>query len=480
MVAVVRRRVALLALAVLVATVLAAARAGGQPATTVTVPLVPGWNNVAYVGPTAPVPRVLASLGDTYRTVWEFDPRGQQFRAYDPRVPVASDLTELTGGRAFWVYLLQPNTLAYQAASAPPLMLLYPGLNNIAYVGQEVPLAEAFASVPGRVQGVWRWDAGLQRWQGAIPSAPQASEFTTMQPGRAYTVHASADGGAVVLQGPEINRPVPSAPVSARSCHSFQTRQPEVAELRAAFNRAGHGQTPSGDPSFALPALETAPDGDGNPTPGYIPPTLLKAIAWAETTWRHAGYEVPRGQTGRTVTSSSCAFGLMQVLTDMQIRDQPTARQTLIGTDYRHNLAAGARILAEKWNLAPAVTPVVRPRQPSALEDWYYAVWAYHCYGERCTQLGLHDNPDDPVHTWPRPAYNSPEQLASGGRFTRADYPYQELVYGLIQHPPRIDGQPVWRALPVKLPPQGTVSFPSPRPFDRPGMTLDPTLPGDP
>lgn len=463
---------------VIAALVVAVAPARGQPAT-VSVPLVPGWNNVAYLGATAPVARVLAPLGTSYRTVWEFDAQTQSFRAYDPRLPQASDLVQLTFQRGFWIYMLQPGTLTFQAEPAPATFTLFPGLNNIAYVGQEAPLAEVLAPAAGRVRGVWRWDSALQRWQGAVPGVPQASEFTTMAPSRAYTIQVTPDGGPISLRGPEVARPSASPVAAERGCYSFQTRQPELAELRTAFNRAGFGQLVM-DPTFALPQLETQPDGDGGLVPGYVPPTLLKAIGWAETSWRHAGYEVQRGATGRTITSSSCAFGVMQILTEMQIRNQPTARQTAIGTDYRFNIAAGARVLAEKWNLAPSVTPVVRSRFPQALEDWYYAVWAYHCYGERCGQLGLHDNPDDPALTWPRPIYNSPEQLASGTRFTRADYPYQELVFGLIQHPPRADGQPIWQPLPVRLPAPGAVSYPSPKPIERPGMTLDPTRPDDP
>lgn len=447
----------------------------GQPATTVVAPLVPGWNNVAYLGPTAAVADVLAPLSGRYQTVWEFDSERQAFRAYDPRVPVVSDLTRLTNQRAFWILMRQPATLTYQAQPANGMLTLYSGLNNIAYVGQEAPLAEVLAPVQGRVQGVWQWDAMLQRWLGAIPGAPFASEFTTMSPGRAYSIQIAL-GGSVALHGPEVSRPMA---VPRRTCHGFQARQPELAELRSAFNRAGFGTLVT-DPSFALPKLETQSEGDGGGVSGYIPPTLLKAIGWAETSWRHAGYEVQRGMTGRTLTSTSCAFGVMQVLTDMNIVERPTPRQELIGMDFRHNIAAGARILGEKWNLAPAVIPVVKPRNPSTLEDWYYAVWAYHCFGERCTELGLHDNPDDPALPWPRPMYNSSEQLSSGGRYTRADYPYQELVYGLIQHPPKADGVPIWRALPVTLPAPGSVSHPEAKGFERSGTTLDPTRAEDP
>ncbi|MGE0542690.1 MAG: hypothetical protein AB7R89_21195 [Dehalococcoidia bacterium] len=467
-------RIGLIALLTGTVAGLLATDARAQP-TTIVVPLVPGWNNVAYMGPSAAIADVLAPVSGRYQTVWEFDSQRQAFRAYDPRVPIASDLKDLTTQRAFWILMQQPATLTYQAQPANGMLTLYPGLNNIVYIGQEAPLAEVLAPVMGRVAGVWRWDPAIQRWQGAVPGTPLASEFATMAPGRAYSVQIAA-GNTVALHGPEVSRPATAA---RQECHSFQARQPELAELRTAFNKAGFGALIS-DAGFALPRLETEAAGDGGAVAAYIPPTLLKAISWAETSWRHAGYEVQRGMNGRTLTSTSCAFGVMQVLTDMDIEGQPNARQELVGSDYRYNIAAGARILGEKWNLAPAIIPVVKPRNPATLEDWYYAVWAYHCYGERCTELGLHDNPDDPTLPWPRPAYNSPEQLSSRGQYTRSDYPYQELVYGLIQHPPRADGTPIWRPLPVTLPPKGSVSHPEPKGFERSGTTLDPTRADDP
>ena len=462
----------------LVAALCLVVAAQGQPTTTVTVPLFAGWNFVAYLGPTAPIARVLGPLAGSHGTVWEFDPATQRYHAYDPAAPIVSDLTQLSSQRPFWIQMHRPASLTYEQQPVSLTITLYPGLNDLAYVGQEATLADALAPAAMRVLGVWRWDAAGQRWQGAVLGAPQVSEFNTLSPGGAYLIQPAA-GDPISFRAQDGARPAATVVATPRRCHLFQTRQPQLAELRAAFNRAGFGQLIP-EAGYALPQLETQPEGDGNLVPGYVPPTLLKAIAWTESSWRHAAYEVPRGLPGRTLASSSCAYGVMQILTGMDVTGQPTARQEQIGSDYRFNIAAGARILGEKWNLAPSALPAVRPRTPQVLEDWYYAVWAYHCYGERCRQLGLHDNPDDPALTWPRPVYNSPAQLESRGRFTRADYPYQELVYGLIQYPPRADGVPVWTPLPVTLPPPGSVSHPTPKHFDRPGMTVDPTRPDDP
>jgi hypothetical protein len=230
-------RIGLIALLAGTAAGLLTSNVQGQPATTIVVPLVPGWNNVAYMGPSAAVADVLRPVDGRYQTVWEFDSQRQAFRAYDPRVPLVSDLKQLTTQRAFWILMQQPATLTYQAQPTSGMLTLYPGLNNIVYIGQEAPLAEVLAPVMGRVQGVWRWDSVTQRWQGAVPGAPLASEFTTMAPGRAYSVQI-ASGNVVSLHGPEVPRP----PVAARQeCHSFQARQPELADLRSAFNKAGFG-----------------------------------------------------------------------------------------------------------------------------------------------------------------------------------------------------------------------------------------------
>jgi hypothetical protein len=247
-----------------------------------------------------------------------------------------------------------------------------------------------------------------------------------------------------------------------------------MAEVSKAENRAAFGQL-STDPDYKLPPLETQPTGSGAPTSPYIPPTLMKAIAWVESGWRQASFNTPRGKTGPTITSTSCAYGVMQILTDMDIDSEPTAKQQKTGTDFINNIAAAAQLLSIKWNFAPEYLPVVLPRNPRAIEDWYYAVWAYHCFGEVCQALSIHNNPEDPALKWPRPAYNSPDQLNSNGQFSATDYPYQELVYGAIANPPVVDGRPLWPALPVKLPARGSISFPEPGPFLAAGNTTDPT-----
>jgi hypothetical protein len=461
-------------LAALVLTV-AGSNVSAQPPTTITVPLAPGWNNVAYLGPAMPVSALVTAVGPALRRLWEFDAATQTWRAFDPAHPRASDLTQVTFQRAYWAYMAEKGAVTMTLPQEASGFTLYPGMNNIAYVSREMSLVEALAAAGSRVSGVWRWDADAQRWRGAVPSNAAASEFTLMTPGRAYSVLLDA-GAPVALRGVGASG---GGAARRRECHPFQARQPDLTETRTAFNKAAFG-TLVADPAMALPPLKVQTDGPEKTSPGYVPPTLLKAIGWVESSWRQAEYEAPRGARGRALVSASCAIGIMQVLSGMEIKGTPTPLQERIGSEFQHNIAAGARILAQKWNLAPSDLPLVKPRSPASLEDWYYAVWAYHCFGERCAELGLHDNPDDPTLAWPRPIFNSPDQLAGKGRYSRADYPYQELVYGLVQYPPSADGVTLWQPLPVKLPQRGAVGFPTPGNLDPFGSTTDPTRPSDP
>ena len=193
---------------------------------------------------------------------------------------------------------------------------------------------------------------------------------------------------------------------------------------------------------FDLPRLETGPRSAGSSQlrDPYIPPTLLKAIAWIESSWAQADYSVPYGAVGPVLVSHACAYGIAQVLSGMQnSTNVPTLDQAMIGGHYAFNIARGARILADKWNAAPTFRPLVGNRDPEIVEDWYYAVWSYHGFAFK-------NHPLNPDHPLPRPAYRC------DGTQSRSNYPYQELVFGCIANPPVVSGVPLWNPLAVTLP----------------------------
>ena len=208
------------------------------------------------------------------------------------------------------------------------------------------------------------------------------------------------------------------------------------------FDLAGNNQLLHDKAAFALPKLErgSRAAGSGTLTGGYIPPALLKAIAWIESGWAMADYSVPYGGVGAPLLSHSCAYGVSQVLSGMQnFSGVPSLDQAMIGSHYAFNVARGAEILADKWNAAPEFRPLIGTRDPTRIENWYYAVWSYH--GWTYT-----NHPKNSVYSSSRPAY-----LCNGTQ-PRSNYPYQELVFGCVKNPPVVGGQRLWDPIPLTLP----------------------------
>ncbi|MGH2442727.1 MAG: NBR1-Ig-like domain-containing protein [Chloroflexota bacterium] len=104
---------------------------------------------------------------------------------------------------------------------------------------------------------------------------------------------------------------------------------------------------------------------------------------------------------------------------------------SLIASDYRYNIAYGARILAAKWKAVPKIGN----GDPAVLENWYYAIWAYNGWG-------WVNNPNNPRFSRQGTPGSDPN-----------NFPYQERVLYLVAHPPHdSSGSPLWKAIPIALP----------------------------
>ncbi|HET9476077.1 MAG TPA: hypothetical protein VFP63_01175 [Dehalococcoidia bacterium] len=219
-----------------------------------------------------------------------------------------------------------------------------------------------------------------------------------------------------------------------------------------AMELAGLNQLLPDVPGFAPPALESGDRsaGSGQVVPAYIPPVLLKAIAWIESGWAQASYDplVQYGEVGPTLISHDCGYGIMQITTGMQnVNDVPSLEQAMIGGNYAFNIARGARILAEKWNAAPDYRPLIGNRDPHIIENWYYALWGYNGF-----VWGNH--PLNPKYNPGRGLYDCVSD--------RSGYPYQELVLGCVANPPWRGGVRLWDPMPVHLPDLNDPQFAGP------------------
>ncbi len=173
------------------------------------------------------------------------------------------------------------------------------------------------------------------------------------------------------------------------------------------------------------PAVGSIGSGCGKPMPSTLvaarfPCELLKAIAMQESSWKQ--FCVPTtpgdqvGKSSRTIIAFDCGYGIGQVTSGMHIGETPSFDRARVASDPTYNLATGTQILASKWK----ATQCVGDNQPSLIEDWYTATWAYN-------GLAYSNNPSNPSYASTRGVYNP---SVGGSR------PYQERVFGWMEHPP--------------------------------------------
>ncbi|MEX2446253.1 MAG: hypothetical protein WD734_02850 [Dehalococcoidia bacterium] len=247
-------------------------------------------------------------------------------------------------------------------------------------------------------------------------------------------------------------------PRLASAC-AFDPWQPDAYEAdqaRGRYNTAIEAASVNrllpDDRFFALPATERGVRTDREEGAPHIPPTLLKAIAWVESNMTMASRSVPFDAMGPALISFDCGHGLMQVTTGMTVPlgadGNASERQASIATHFAYNIARGAQILLEKWNAAPEQRPVVgtdTDSEPSIIENWYYATWAYNGFTGPGSSMSNHPL-DSSFDAWPR------ERYRCDGTQSRNRYPYQELVWGCMANPEERDGQPLWEPTAATLP----------------------------
>lgn len=215
-----------------------------------------------------------------------------------------------------------------------------------------------------------------------------------------------------------------SSPNNTHDCgvEAVPGTNPTTAQWQDIFDLVSQGPAVWGT---AGPDVADIGQGCGNPEPLHsvaarFPCELLKAIAMAESGWKQFCVpETPSDQAGppeRTIISFDCGYGVGQVTSGMHTGETPDFDRQRVASDATYNLAAGTLILASKWR----ATNCVGDNQPSIVEHWYTATWAYN-------GLAWSNNPNNPNHDPNRGVYDP----SVGGSYT-----YQEKVFGRIENPP--------------------------------------------
>src|SRR5262249_10928130 len=137
-----------------------------------------------------------------------------------------------------------------------------------------------------------------------------------------------------------------------------------------------------------------------------------------------------------------------------------------IAIDYAENIQAGMQILAGKWNQLYSAGIRMNGSDPSVVENWYFAIWAYNTGAQPDASdgnttgrtprpgptdgsghwgLGWANNPMNPDYPHPRSMFLS--QTYADAEHP-SDWPYQERVFGWMQTPIHTyKGDPAYRAV---------------------------------
>ncbi|MDX8035359.1 hypothetical protein SK803_34555 [Lentzea sp. BCCO 10_0856] len=147
-------------------------------------------------------------------------------------------------------------------------------------------------------------------------------------------------------------------------------------------------------------------------------------------------------------SKADCGYGVSQTTDGMRLAGRerpgetalPYGQQVAVATDYAANVASGLRILQQKWNQLQDAGVTINNNDPSKLENWFGAVWAYnsgfHQPGEAgagfAWGLGWGNNPANRRYAVDRHEFGKyPRDFA-----TPQKWPYPEKVMGFAANPP--------------------------------------------
>jgi hypothetical protein len=419
---------------------------------------------------------VLAAMGDDLVTV---DPAGHVTNRDRAGGPVF-DVHPAANGAVDYLVATGETVAAYRLGNDGTRRLLASGplrsfgiapgragANRIA--GSPAYVADGVAVVPaaGRPEAV-ALDGSLvvesvdATGETAVVSARPPAERTATETG--VTAAAFPDGGS--LSAPAATASSIAAPkcAVARNDPSIQVAQPTAAQVEWAANRAVRGELTTPRPpnwnnnGQTAYAPQTVFPRLGLTGGGRVPAQVLLGILAQEANLKQASYHALPGTAGNPLiadyygttysadgsiigmdySKADCGYGIAQVTDHMTSTDPyyTAAQKKMIATDYAANMAAGLRILEEKWNLAKAQTP--DPLQgntgnPAIVENWYFAIWAYNTgiYAPAGTGVpygvGWTNNPANTDWDPQRQHYL---RVTYADAATPYKWPYQERVLG--------------------------------------------------
>lgn len=87
--------------------------------------------------------------------------------------------------------LLWGGALSREVGAQGPGVVLEAGWNNVAYLGETLPVVTALGEAAGSVEAVWHWEASTQRWSNYFGAAPSIATLIVLEAGEAYWLRAT-------------------------------------------------------------------------------------------------------------------------------------------------------------------------------------------------------------------------------------------------------------------------------------------------
>jgi hypothetical protein len=320
---------------------------------------------------------------------------------------------------------------------------------------------------------------GLTVKEASIGAGGQAVIETVTQAGKAATFEVPTPTGSTDQTSPalavgqprtaagEADNPIDAGATCAVPRNDIQTQvyQPNPRQIEWAVDQAVNDNLKTARPAdwkrsglpsytpqlmtkFQLPALRGG---------GIIPPQILLGILAQESNlWQASGHAIETwtgnplignyyGRIGNgwsiDFSKADCGYGLGQITDGMRKGNTVwggLTEQRAIALDYTVNIAAAAKLLADKWNQLYDAGLLVNGASSSRIESWFGAVWAYNS--------GFHPKTATPGQPWglgwtnnPLSGLWDPARTPFGEHPSDAahpqDWPYPEKILGWAAYP---------------------------------------------
>ncbi|MER5730315.1 hypothetical protein ABT084_18605 [Streptomyces sp. NPDC002138] len=319
------------------------------------------------------------------------------------------------------------------------------------------------------------------------PKAPAATAIagTAPSPVLGAAQQSSARAGAVPMAAGLIAEDERYCSV-ARNDPAKQAMQPKPRQVEWAVDQVINGtldqnvSRPANWKNLGMPAYQPQslfPRLALN-SGGRIPAQILLGITAQESNMWQASRVVVPGVTGNPLIGNyygikyasngqqsdpwginwdkaDCGYGITQITDGMRMHGKEkdgevatlsTLQQEAAALDYTANVAAGQRVLADKWNITNQDGLTVNNGDPKFIENWFFALWAYNSgYYPKAAAgnngglwgVGFTNNPANPL--WKANRTPFLEGPAGTNDYTHAkhpqDWPYPEKVIGWAARP---------------------------------------------